>query len=44
MTDTIVHVTDASFEADVLQSDYANPGRFLGALVWSLQNDCSYSR
>jgi thioredoxin 1 len=44
MSDSIVHTTDASFEADVLQSDLPTLVDFWAPLVRPVQNDCTYSR
>ncbi len=38
MSDKIIHLTDDSFDTDVLKADGLTR-RFLGRVVWSVQND-----
>ena len=39
MSDKIIHLTDDSFDTDVLKADGGDPRRFLGRVVRSVQND-----
>ena len=43
-SDTIVHVTDASFEDDVVKADRPGPAGFLGRVVRPLQDDRADAR
>ena len=36
----VKEVSDRDFETEVLQSAAAGVGRFLGAVVWSVPDDC----
>jgi thioredoxin 1 len=39
MSENIKHISDASFETDVLKSERTGTGRLLGRVVRSLQDD-----
>ena len=39
MNDSIIHVTDSSFEEECIKIGGAGNGRLLGRVVWSLQDD-----
>ena len=34
----LMHVTDSDFEQQILKSEVPGTGRFLGRVVWTMQN------
>ena len=41
MSEDVVVLTDANFDAEVIQIQYTCIGRFLGSMVWPVQATCA---